>query len=66
MRTGALAATSLGLFYVSVSAGRLRTAGGQEFLAVSGAAPLVQALAGRRAGEEAVFNGKIIRIAAVS
>jgi len=62
VRPGALAATSLGLFYVSIGAGRLRTAEGQEFLAVSAGAPLVQALGGRRAGEAVVFNGKPVRV----
>ena len=66
VRTGALAATSRGLFYVSISAGRLTTTEGQEFMAVSAAAPLVQALAGRRAGEAVTFNGKSISVEAVS
>jgi hypothetical protein len=66
VRLGALASTSLGLFYVSISAGRLATADGQEFMAVSPAAPLAVALHGRRAGEEVVFNGKPVRIDAVS
>jgi transcription elongation GreA/GreB family factor len=66
VRTGTLAATSLGLFYVSISAGRLVTADGQEFMAVSAAAPLAGALHGRRAGEEVIFNGKPVRVAAVS
>jgi transcription elongation GreA/GreB family factor len=66
VRLGALASTSLGLFYLSVSAGRLATAEGQEFMAVSPAAPLAVALNGRRAGEEVVFNGKSVRVLAVS
>ena len=66
VRPGALAATSLGLFYVSIGAGRLTTAEGQEFLAVSASAPLVVALAGLRAGEETTFNGKLVRVEAVS
>jgi len=66
VRLGALVATNLGLFYVSIGAGRLRTAEGQEFLAVSAGAPMMQALAGRRAGEEALFNGKPVRVEAVS
>ena len=66
VRLGALATTSLGVFYVSIGAGRLRTAEGQEFLAVSAAAPLVGALAGRRGGEEAVFNSQKIKVEAVS
>ena len=66
VRPGALAATSLGLFYVSISAGRLTTAEGQAVLAVSPAAPVAIALAGRRGGEEVVFNGQKIRVEAVS
>jgi len=66
VRLGALAATTLGVFYVSVGAGRLRTATGQEFLAVSPAAPVMAALSGKRAGEEVVFNGKPVRVLAVS
>lgn len=66
VRLGAAVATSLGLFYVGVAAGRLRTADGAEFVAVSPAAPLMQALAGRRAGEQTSFNNKQIRVDAVS
>ena len=66
VRLGALASTSLGLFYLSVSAGRLATADGQDFMAMSLAAPLAVALNGRRAGEEIVFNGKPVRVLAVS
>ena len=66
VRTGALVATSLGLFYVSIGAGQLRTAEGAEFAAVSASAPLVQALAGRRAGDQTTFNNKQIRVDAVS
>ena len=66
VRLGAVVATTLGVFYVSVGAGRLRTAAGQEFVAVSPAAPLVQALAGLRAGEQTTFNNRQIRVEAVS
>ncbi|TVT41289.1 3-oxoacyl-ACP synthase [Hymenobacter setariae] len=66
VRLGALAATSLGLFYVSVGAGRLRTAEGREFLAVSASAPIMAALSGKRAGETVVFNGKPVQVQAVS
>ncbi|RZL01949.1 MAG: hypothetical protein EOO62_23020 [Hymenobacter sp.] len=62
VRTGALVATSLGTFYVSISAGKLTAADGQEFMAVSAAAPIAGALHGRRAGEEVSFNGKAISI----
>ena len=66
VRPGALVGTSLGLFYISVGAGRLRTAAGQEFMAVSAAAPVVQALAGLQAGQEAMFNGKRVQVEVVS
>ncbi|AMR27892.1 3-oxoacyl-ACP synthase [Hymenobacter psoromatis] len=66
VRTGALASTSLGLFYISIGAGKLTTAEGREFLAVSPAAPAAAALNGKKAGEEVVFNGKKIQVEAVS
>ncbi|GAA4501921.1 hypothetical protein GCM10023172_24470 [Hymenobacter ginsengisoli] len=66
VRLGAAVTTSLGLFYVSVGAGRLRTEEGQEFVAVSPAAPILAALAGKRAGDEVLFNGKKVRVEAVS
>ena len=66
VRPGAVVATTLGLFYFSIGAGKLLTAEGQEFLAVSPGAPVAAALSGRRAGEEVVFNGKPVRIAAVN
>lgn len=66
VRSGALVATNLGLFYLSIGAGRLQTADGQEFLAVSPAAPVVAALSGRKVGEEVLFNGKKVQILAVS
>lgn len=65
VRPGALVSTSLGRFYVSISAGKL-TVDGQDYFAVSAAAPVAQALSGRRAGESATFNGKTIRIEAVA
>lgn len=65
VRPGALATTSLGLFYLSIGAGKLTTAEGQEFLAVSAGAPVAVALHGRRAGEGIAFNGKEIRVESV-
>lgn len=66
VRLGALVTTNLGAFYVSVAAGRLRTAEGQEFAAVSGSAPLMQALAGQQAGALVAFNGRPVQIEAVA
>ena len=62
VRPGALVHTSLGLFYVSISAGKLE---GHDVFAVSAAAPVAVALKGLRAGQEAVFNGKAVRVLAV-
>lgn len=64
VRPGALATTSMGRFYVSISAGRLLVAG-TDYFAVSAAAPVAVALSGRRAGEEAAFNGKQVRVETV-
>ncbi|KUG06763.1 hypothetical protein [Solirubrum puertoriconensis] len=64
VRPGALVRTSLGQFYVGISAGKLAI-DGAEYFAVSAAAPIAAALSGKRAGEEATFNGKKIRIEAV-
>ena len=65
VRPGALAHTTLGWFYVAISAGALEVAG-QTYFAVSAAAPVALALRGKRVGEEAVFNGKPVRVLAVS
>lgn len=62
VRAGALVTTSLGLFYFSISAGKLTTAQKQEFLAVSSVAPIAVALHGKQAGEEVLFNGRPVRI----
>jgi len=64
VRPGALVQTSLGWFYISISAGKL-TVDGQEYFAVSVAAPMTAALSGKRVGEEAVFNGKKIQIKSI-
>jgi hypothetical protein len=64
VRPGALVHTSLGWFYVAISAGKLAV-DGQEVFAVSAAAPVAVALKGKRVGEEAAFNGKAVRVLAV-
>ncbi|AYA35584.1 3-oxoacyl-ACP synthase [Hymenobacter oligotrophus] len=61
---GALVRTNIGQFYVGISAGKLAI-DGAEYFAVSAAAPIAAALSGKRAGEQATFNGKQIRIEAV-
>ena len=62
VRPGALVTTSLGRFYISISAGKLE---GDDVFAVSAAAPVAVALKGLRAGQQALFNGKTVRIEAV-
>jgi transcription elongation GreA/GreB family factor len=64
VRPGALVQTSLGHFYISISAGKL-TVGGQDYFAVSAAAPVAAALAGKRTGEQVQFNGKPVKISAI-
>lgn len=65
VRPGALVGTSMGRFYVSISAGKL-TVEGVDYFAVSAAAPVAQALSGKRAGDAVTFNGKPIRIESVA
>ena len=62
VRPGALVSTSLGTFYLGISAGKLE---GADVFAVSPAAPVAVALKGLRAGQEAVFNDKTVRVEAV-
>ncbi|HEX8659149.1 MAG TPA: 3-oxoacyl-ACP synthase [Hymenobacter sp.] len=64
VRPGALVTTSLGQFYIGISAGKLVVAG-EECFAVSAAAPVALALKGLRAGEQVVFNGKPVRVTAI-
>ncbi|MCR5888915.1 3-oxoacyl-ACP synthase [Hymenobacter sp. J193] len=64
VRPGALVHTSLGWFYISISAGKL-VVEGQEYFAVSAAAPVAAALAGQRVGGQVVFNGKSIQLLAI-
>ena len=64
VRPGALVTTSMGRFYISVSAGKL-AGEGPEVFAVSAAAPVAVALKGLRAGEQAVFNGIVVQVLTV-
>lgn len=61
VRPGALVETNLGSFFISISAGKLSVEG-KDYFAVSAAAPVAVALSGKRAEEEALFNGKAVRI----
>lgn len=62
VRLGALVQTSIGLFYISIGAGKLYTNEGLEFMAISPVAPIALALNGRHIGEEITFNGRLVRI----
>lgn len=61
VRPGALVQTTMGRFYISISAGKL-TIDGQDYFAVSAAAPVAAILAGKQAGEEVMFNGKKVQV----
>ncbi|AIZ64525.1 3-oxoacyl-ACP synthase [Hymenobacter sp. DG25B] len=61
VRPGALVHTSMGRFYISISAGKVSVEG-LDYFAVSAAAPVAAALSGKRAGEQALFNGKPVQI----
>ncbi|WP_045687858.1 hypothetical protein [Hymenobacter sp. AT01-02] len=64
VRSGALVHTSMGQFYISISAGKLIVEG-RDYFTVSAAAPVAAALAGKRAGEQAMFNGKSVQVLSV-
>jgi transcription elongation GreA/GreB family factor len=55
VQPGSLIVTNRGIFFISTSVGKL-TLDGQDYFAISSAAPIGQALAGKRAGESATFN----------
>ncbi|WP_019947720.1 hypothetical protein [Hymenobacter aerophilus] len=65
VRPGALVHTSMGWFYLGISAGKLPL-DGTDYFAVSAAAPVAAALGGKRAGESVSFNGKSVQVLAVS
>ncbi|TAE50198.1 MAG: 3-oxoacyl-ACP synthase [Bacteroidetes bacterium] len=61
---GSLVTTDEGVYYLSVSLGKVRV-GELSFFALSPASPIGQALQHRRAGEEVVCMGRRIRIVLV-
>ncbi|RFP65300.1 3-oxoacyl-ACP synthase [Hymenobacter lapidiphilus] len=65
VRPGALVHTSMGWFYLGISAGKLPL-DGMDYFAVSAAAPVAAVLAGKRPGDSVMFNGKSVRVIAVS
>ncbi len=58
---GAVVITSMQKIFVSVSLGKVELQG-DEFYAVSPHVPIVQALNGKKAGENVLFNGRNIEI----
>ncbi|MCX2429357.1 3-oxoacyl-ACP synthase [Pedobacter sp. GR22-10] len=57
VKNGSLVFTSEGNFYISISAGELHL-DGQQFFAVSQAAPIGKLFIGKKVGDELGFNGK--------
>lgn len=55
IQPGSLVLTSRGVFFVSISAGKLLV-DGHDYIAVSPASPIATALAGKKAGDTVVFN----------
>lgn len=65
VQPGSLVRTNRGLFFISISAGKL-TLDGTDYFAVSAASPIATAMAGRKAGETAAFNNLTYQILTVS
>lgn len=65
VQPGSLVTTNRGTFFISISAGKLRV-DNKDIFAVSPASPVGVALAGRRAGEEVMFNKMVYTIISVA
>lgn len=61
---GALVETTVGIFYISLSADEIEI-DGVEYCPVSLASPIGQSIAHKKAGESASFRGKTIKILGV-
>lgn len=59
--SGSLVFTSLGNYYISISAGKIDL-DKKSYFAISLSAPIAQALKGKKAGEKVKFNDKMIEI----
>lgn len=62
---GSVVTTNIGIYFLSVSAGKL-TAYGTSYFAVSVSSPIGKLLLGKKEKEEVVFNGKKITIEEIS
>ncbi|MBI3133339.1 MAG: 3-oxoacyl-ACP synthase [Bacteroidetes bacterium] len=58
---GSLVITSLGNYYISISAGKIDL-DKKSYFAISLSAPVAQALKGKKTGEKVKFNDKMIEI----
>lgn len=61
VRAGSLVKTSAGVYYVSVSLGKL-VLEGEDYMAISPATPLGQQLMGKRSGESFTFSQKQFKV----
>ncbi len=58
---GSLVYTNVGVYYISISIGKIEVEG-TSFFAVSPASPIAVALKGNKAGDEITFNGRKFQI----
>lgn len=65
VQPGSLVTTNRGMFFISISAGKLNI-DGKDVFAISPASPIGSALAGRRAGETVLFNKLVYEILSVA
>lgn len=65
IQPGSLVTTNRGLFFISISAGKL-TSDGNDYVAISPASPLAVAMAGRKAGDVITFNKLTYQVQAVA
>lgn len=61
VRLGSVVITTLGNYFISISAGRIPV-GEQKYFAISPQAPLAQELWGKQAGDTVMFNDKPVLI----
>ena len=64
IQVGSLVETSNGLFLIGVSLGKMKH-DSLDYFAISAVSPLGKQLAGKRAGEEVVLNGRAIKVLSV-
>ena len=65
IQPGSLVTTNRGIFFISISAGKLLLAG-NDYFAVSPASPIATLLVGRKAGDAVTFNKLTYQVLAVA